>query len=496
MDEKNHTQLKWCIGILTCAFILVFVIGMNPFLQSYLFPRHYWYDAKRALEGGFFILTSLYLLCLPQLRDTCLTAFSSMTRTNRWLISAFFFIGLLSTLHVHTHHATSWLIYCQYLFMLITALTFMGCYQALPRFTTCCFLVALSIIIASYTLFYWFVFFQNYHSILAPNNPFKAGSFPGFQNPRWFSQMYVMLLPFCALPLLTRIKIAWKIPLFIALSFFAAFFFINTSRGALIATLLALILIGLLFKKSTFKYITIQVSLLIVGLLLYLTLFQVVSFAHFSWQNSIPANMARIVSNNYTNRLVMWHYAFNLGLSHPLLGVGPGHYALFPDWNTPLMATMHAHPHNFLALILSEWGFIASLIMLYFFFLQGKKIVNTQQSNTTQQIIHSIQVAALLAIAFYSMVSAVLISPLSQLFSTVIIASFAAVIKNQQGNMHIVKARYHALFIGCILLLLLIYCCFFWTQFNGLYTRELLFLKIHLLKAFAPRFWLQGFITN
>ena len=52
---------------------------------------------------------------------------------------------------------------------------------------------------------------------------------------------------------------------------------------------------------------------------------------------------------SFSVRLILWKQAVNLIKQHPFFGVGPQHFAYYPnEWG--------AHPHNAVLLFATEWG--------------------------------------------------------------------------------------------------------------------------------------------
>ncbi|CUH94496.1 hypothetical protein P22_0562 [Propionispora sp. 2/2-37] len=135
----------------------------------------------------------------------------------------------------------------------------------------------------------------------------------------------------------------------------------NGTRGAWIAVSLTLFFYGLLNIKRNPKYLFGFIALLmIIGIIA----FNVPSLKH---------RIDSIVDKHYqsnSERLLMWHSAWNMFLDHPITGVGIGNYekAYQEQYISPdAKERKQSHAHNNFLQVLADRGIIGFLGFIYLF---------------------------------------------------------------------------------------------------------------------------------
>ena len=179
--------------------------------------------------------------------------------------------------------------------------------------------------------------------------------------------------------------------------------FANAAKGTLLGLLGAGILIFLIYRRSSIKWLITQLLVIISGFFIYLFLF-------------IPFTTFTYPTNSILGRWPLWQQAVHLILAHPLLGAGPMHYSYY-------MNPIAAHPHNSLLLIASEWGIPVLVLVLVLFFWGLKSWIKRQDSRLrgNDRILSFALTASLIAASIHSLVSGILVMPLSQVMLCIIV---------------------------------------------------------------------------
>jgi len=105
-----------------------------------------------------------------------------------------------------------------------------------------------------------------------------------------------------------------------------------------------------------------------------------------------------------TSREVLWELSWNAIAQHPLLGLGPMHFAT-------LKSHVGAHPHNWAMQVASEWGLPALVVLLYALTRVAKRLRRAHVSGQG----FSTEAALAIAVAVvYGLVDGNLVMPVSQ----------------------------------------------------------------------------------
>lgn len=175
--------------------------------------------------------------------------------------------------------------------------------------------------------------------------------YSGFDNPRFYGQVMVMLLPMLAWYTLYFSIVNKKkwLTLGVVVSIVQWMILIALAgRGSWLGLFLAHMLLFLLAPKFR-RLIAWQCGMALGGLLLYGVMFHLVP-----WALSISAPL-RVLDFGLSKREVLWQGAWEMVLAHPWLGVGPLHFAAV--WNH-----IGAHPHQAFLQWAAEWGVVATLL--------------------------------------------------------------------------------------------------------------------------------------
>jgi O-antigen ligase len=260
-------------------------------------------------------------------------------------------------------------------------------------------------------------FYTGYISAIIFNTPvIWPAPLKGFSSIRSFNQYQLWTLGLITLPLLafdfkrssTRTWLHIGLAAWWSLMFFAA------SRGAFLAWIVGIIITAIIYKKTAWPFIRLQLISITTGFLSYQVLFQVIP----NLKNSVVVT-STILRKTSSDRLELWKLSMDTIQSHPFFGAGPMHFA----W----VSMTVAHPHNSILQLMAEWGLPAAIIILslagYGLVCWQKKFNTTTlhiQTNLDQQIIITLFFTAITA-AFYSLVDGVIVMPISQVMMFTII---------------------------------------------------------------------------
>lgn len=295
--------------------------------------------------------------------------------------------------------------------------------------------------------FYEITFFSAYIGSFIQLFPFDADMlFANFSNVRFLNQFQVWTLPLMLLPLLLyRDKLNLRTVAFIFFLGIAwwVIVFATRGRGIQLAILAASVLTLLVFHRHAWPLIKLLWISALLGGIAYLFLFVYLP-PHGEGE---AVKITGLLTDN--GRTSLWTTALKMALDNPLLGVGPGHYAWYPN-------DIAAHPHNALLQIMSEWGIPVAILFLLLFCWGGiawcrqfYRLETIVQDNRKKHLWIGLFCSATAGIA-YSMVSGVIVMPLGQIM-------FAAVIGIMLGLYRFaepVKKTYTPLALGLLRLAL------------------------------------------
>lgn len=187
---------------------------------------------------------------------------------------------------------------------------------------------------------------------------------PGFDNIRFFGQSAAVLLPLLlgayALARLQRLPQRWVAALWLLLALWWTALLMSESRAALLGALLTLALCAAVPTLRR-AWLRPYAASAVLGACVYALLF--VLLPALGWVEATSNVGVRIQQtlfsdNPLSSRQVIWSIAWEHFLQHPLLGVGPMHFAYFPN-------PVAAHPHSLPLQLLSEWGLPFTLLLAW-----------------------------------------------------------------------------------------------------------------------------------
>ncbi len=480
-------------GILSVLFFLM--LSVYPLQHLPLFE--YAYDWRRILELTILSVTAIWLLLDLSLRQQWLECYQQIPRLARIGILIFFGLGLISSVLAPLPQFALMQV-GMYGLLWMTTLTIAALRviygQAFDRWI----LAVLMVMCGCYGFYLlltdiqlWFfaagqgmgsVEFQ--YALLAPS----------FMNIRFFANVISFSLPLIVLPsLLYRHHprlLRWVYFAVSAIWWYALI--LNHCQTLWLEWVVIPIFTFIWFRAEGFVWLKQQVKAAVGGLVLYVLLTAIIP-----WLLNIAVTTA-VLAGSSDGRLPLWWYTLKMIVHHPLLGVGPLHFAYYVNEKLPL-----AHPHNSILLIAAEWG-IPAMLMLLSLVLWGLvgwvKRYPLLKGVGVERVKYIALSAAFLGGAIDSLLSGVIVMPLSQAMLVLVVGWMFGFYQSEKKHDTIVVVKAHTWFMAALLIALAL-------LWHGVYP-----LILHLPQqvmiyiqegcggvydsscAISPSFWTQGWI--
>jgi putative inorganic carbon (HCO3(-)) transporter len=238
----------------------------------------------------------------------------------------------------------------------------------------------------------------------------------GFSNIRFFNHMQTAILPLlillcCITPKTSRLRLLWwGLSAYWWMAIFA-----TSGRGTLSGMLAGWVAVGLLRRRLARPYLKSAGISILLGLLAYFIFLVAIPYlAGGSAFGAFGAAIDRTAADPASGRGILWQRALTLIMQHPLLGVGPMHFA-----HNAGDLQIGAHPHDWIMQIASEWGLPAFLCLCTALLLAGHALLRAGKGlaaeDTLNQNICSALVAGGATILVDGLVSGLFVMPQSQL---------------------------------------------------------------------------------
>lgn len=307
-------------------------------------------------------------------------------------------------------------------------------------------------------------------------------------NVRSFNQYQLWTLGLFCLPLLAFSieRVGYRRALFGIFAAWWVLLFASASRGVLLAWLLAMLVTAACYRQVAWPLLRLQLSGFSVGLACFGLLFHGLP----AWLvgGVVGSEASGTLLRETTNdRLYLWQHAWAMVKNHPWLGVGPMHYAWYPN-------AIAAHPHNSIVQLAAEWGLPATLLILallgyglYSWF----RCFNPRTLQFASAIDQHLPIALFFTVvlcAGYSLVDGVLVMPLSQVMMVVILGLMLGLQAPATSNASSVRSLVKRLLAGLVLVAIT------WSVLPELLPRlagNSALIPVHY-QTMGPRFWQEG----
>ncbi len=254
--------------------------------------------------------------------------------------------------------------------------------------------------------------------------------FRGYDNIRFFNQFQIWTLP-----LLTLLFIAKPFDSYLPRKIVAVvitcwwlLLYPTAGRGAILAILISTLLVGIIYRSASKGFIKTQLLFALSGFFSFILLDFIIQLI-----TSSIVNMPDITRSGAPGREALWMQALQLIIENPVLGVGPMHYAWHPN-------PIAAHPHSSFLQWAAEWG-IPSLSLIMFLFVYGTYHWLHRFSyrsvqllpNCDGKVVMGLTCSALAGLG-HSLVSGIIVMPMSQIMFAIILGLMIGVYKHSELN--------------------------------------------------------------
>ncbi len=308
-------------------------------------------------------------------------------------------------------------------------------------------------------------------------NPYVL--YPGFDNPRFYSQALIILLP---LVLHVAVLCAEKGRSVISYTIFFvcviqwSLLIALAGRGSWFAVVLASLVVFIFFKRFR-KFFILHFCTVVGGFFLYLLLFLFVP-----WYLGLPNDFPTGLRSGLSARELLWSKALGMAFSNPLLGVGPMHFSA--EWNH-----IAAHPHQMVLQWAAEWGIPATLIGVFLVILgmwRGFQYIRTSTSATELDVAIWMSLCSALVLA---QVDGVFVMPFTEGWLAIVAGMALARWSNSQPlyGAHVFILKMIAIPAA------LVVCYLLFVEAPQVYQKQIRFFEVEKIGS-PPRFWDQGWI--
>ncbi|WP_296942368.1 O-antigen ligase [uncultured Massilia sp.] len=364
------------------------------------------HDIQRLTELGVFVLGSG--LMLAQCHDLIRTSFGSPAGK---AVALFFLLGAIGSVFAFSTAYAAFEVASLLMLYLLAVMAGRDIARlgtgALPPILRC---------IGVACAFQMLPFTVRYGASLAFGNAIDESDLAtGFSNIRFFNHVQTATLPLLVLlcHIEPRKRLRW---LWLAVA--ACWWMLlvaTTGRGTLLGLAAACAAVVILLRGAAWPYLKTAASTAALGLLAYFVLLVALpAVAGIDGLSAFSYAAQRTAADPASGRLVLWGRAVELVARHPLLGVGPMHFA--HGKGEPSQA---AHPHDWLLQIGSEWGLPALACLVGALALGMRALLEARQhiahADGTGRTIHAAMVAGAVAILVDGLVSGLFVMPASRI---------------------------------------------------------------------------------
>lgn len=239
----------------------------------------------------------------------------------------------------------------------------------------------------------------------------------GFSNFRFLNHTQTALLPLLALLAVQApgVARARRIACFAVSAFWWSILFFVEARATVLGLLVACAMVLAVRRQHALPYLKTMVMAAVCGACIYLVLFIAVPMLAGMPPFGVPDRiLERTVSDPASGRQFLWKRAIELIAQHPVLGVGPQHFA-----HAGADLGWGAHPHDWVLQIATEWGIPALCCVIAMLMLGIRGLLRAAAAvdvdDTRNQAVCTALIVAVTAIVVDGLFSGVLVMPQSQL---------------------------------------------------------------------------------
>ncbi len=363
------------------------------------------FSEKRILQVGVLIAVSGGLLGVRAARQRWLETFIGLPCTAQWGLGVVLCLSLLSSVLAPASFY-AFLEVGHFILLFVTAGLVASEVRRTPEWTQRALLGVVAVSGGLYAIY--FAVGYGAHLAIADIEPWPNGA-TNYANIRFFNHYQTWTIPLLAGAVLA-VPRRWRAVrggVFGLLSLWWTLVLASNVRGTVVALVLATIGVFLIFHGRAKRWLAVQGAAVLAGVLLYYIFFP----------SGTPPQVVDELANTGTDsrRLQLWRTCLEMTGAHPWLGAGPMHFA----W-PPYHYAKGASPHSALMQWFAEWGIPSTLVMSGLTIWGGWRWIQQERdrlfSRSAPEPVAVALVAALTAGAAHSMVSGLILAPLSQVF--------------------------------------------------------------------------------
>lgn len=490
---------------------LIFISLCSILWASYSFFLDVPYNAKRLAEGVILVLGATLIITSPTLQGQWVKLVRRIT-VNRWMFSAVSLLGILGVLSSSfaDYPVWSFMQLSHYFLLLNIVLLIALTYRSASKYFEYIFLGVVACMAGLYIInvgiSYLYTFFildfplwpdTKFMRIWIEGSGFKYPKpFSNFVNIRYFNHIQTWTLPLITLLVLRIPKRYWafsKITFIVACGWWMLAF-ASEARGTLLASLLALVFVGIMYRHKAKQWLRAHSLSAVIGLALYGLFFKVAFWSSGSSGGTEGGLIKQAIDDN--GRFTAWEKILDVVVENPLFGIGPMH---FP----PLESTVLATPHNVFLQFAVEWGIPAALIFtgvvitgFYYWIRNTNKAFGTLDLNSSSVNVRVAITASLLAGLIHSGYSNIFNSPLSQILMVLVVGWAVGIYFNDtKKEPDEPGATYLWQRLGLVLVSLFAAGFLTWSYVSHvpeLDKNRFKYLQTTQSKKLVPRYWDQG----
>jgi len=401
-SAEGNGKVGRLLVLALCAYI-VFVPSFS--LVSSLGP----FNEKRVLQIGLLLLICGGIIASEKLRRDWISGFFSIPRSGRWGLYSVLGLGLFSAALAPAQFYA--FLEIGHFVALFAAAGVIASFVRRTSYSRTEYAFFGAVVISA--LLYVVPFSVAYGMYLTMEDiKLWPWGWSNFANVRFFNHYQTWTLPLligAPLAIPERYR-GLRGLMFATAVFWWSLVFGAEAQGTMVALGVSALATALLFGRQAEKWLLIQGGSVLLGWGLYKILFA--SSAGGGAGGSSPFGEQLSGESQY-GRLTHWRICLELLWENPLLGVGPMHFA----W-PPYQFTEPASPHSALMQWLAEWGAPSTGIMGGLTVWGGWTWIRSEISSLKDArgtAVSVALVASILAAAAHSLISGIILHPLSQI---------------------------------------------------------------------------------
>jgi len=345
-------------------------------------------------------------------------------------------------------------------------------------------------------------FFSYYCAFLMADFPFSIHNFFfNFAHPRFFNQYQIWTMPLLSAVLLMDHDLfkQKKVRVFIwsVAVVWWMIFFVSGGRGVIVAVIASAVFTYILFRENSKAFLKLTLFLGGAGFLLFQALFHVIPYLLASDSLADTASLfaqSLEIRMTSSHRLTyVWPKAIEYMTKNPWFGVGPMHYAWYPNKEV-------AHPHSSVLQLAAEWGLPVLMLSIVLFYRTFQAWISRFNRHTLIEQNGDYKLAvislnfALCSALILSLLSGVIVMPMSHLMGVFVLSLALAIY--QKTSLVIedfnFKHNWTMTFIFAFIAI-----SYFWLLVPELMPRLIdpAFQSENKYDVVGPRFWFRGDIS-